>query len=104
MSPPELPCKFLVFAQQLAGGLSLEPLDEFRYRKMRRHRLEEMQVVFGNMAFDDLNVHCLTNLPYQLPHPDRYFPMKNGLAIFSDPYHMEISCHRQHEKSCGSFS
>ncbi len=49
-----------------------------------------MQVVFGNVAFDDLNIHCLANLPYQLPHPDRYFPMKNGLAVFGDPYHVEF--------------
>jgi hypothetical protein len=45
-----------------------------------------MQVVFGKMAFDDLNIHRLANLPYQLPHPDRYFPMKNGLAVLGAPW------------------
>ncbi len=90
MSPPKLPCQFLVFAQQLAGGLSLEPLEEFRHRDMGRYRQEEMQVVFGNMALDDLNIHCLANLPYQVPYSDRYFLMKKGLAVFGDPYHTKL--------------
>ena len=91
VSPPELPCQFLVFPQQLAGGLSLEPLDEFRYREMVggtdkkrcRWSLETWPLMISTSIALQISLT-------RLPHPDRYSPMKNGLAVFSDPYHMEF--------------
>jgi hypothetical protein len=63
MSAPELPGQSLVFAQQLTGCPPFERLDELGDGEVRRHRHEKMQVVFGNVALDNLNIHGLANLP-----------------------------------------
>ncbi len=57
---------------------------------MRRHRYEEVQMVFGYVAFDDLNIHGLADLPDQLSDTERYLSGECWLAIFGDPYHVEL--------------
>jgi hypothetical protein len=57
---------------------------------MRRHRYEEVQMVFGYVAFDDLNIHGLADLPDELSHTERYLSGEHWLAVFGDPYHVEL--------------
>jgi hypothetical protein len=90
MSAPELPGQSLVFAQQLTGCLPFEPLDELGDGEVRRHRHEKMQVVFGNVALDNLNIHGLADLPDQVSHPNRYLSGEHWLAVFGDPYHVKF--------------
>ena len=47
-------------------------------------------MVFGNTAFDDFDVHRFADLPDKVPQADRYFTVKNWLAVFRDPHHMKF--------------
>ena len=57
---------------------------------MRRHGYEKMQVVFGNVALDNFNIHGLADLPDLVSHPNRYLSREHGLAVFRDPHHVEF--------------
>jgi len=57
---------------------------------MGRHRYEEMQVIFGHVALDDLNIHGLADLPDKVSYPNRYLSGKHWLAVFRDPHHVEF--------------
>jgi hypothetical protein len=53
-----------------------------------------MDMVFGNMSLDDLNIICPANFPYQITQPFRNVSSKDLLSVFCDPYDMilDIVC------------
>ena len=42
-------------------------------------------MVFGDVAFDDLNIQGLAYLPDKFPQADGHVPKENRLAVLGDP-------------------
>ena len=49
-----------------------------------------MDVIPGNMPFQNFNVIRLADLPDQFPHPASNFTCQNRLAVFGDPNQMKF--------------
>jgi hypothetical protein len=54
-------------------------------RNVRRYRYEDVNVVPGNMSFENAYVFGLINFTHQLPQPRSYPACQNRLAVFGDP-------------------
>lgn len=83
MSAPHWTYQSLVFAQRLAGCLSLEPLDELGDGEMRRHGHEQMQVILGNVAVDNLDIHELSTHALR---PSQSLIIEHGKPAEMSPY------------------
>lgn len=88
VSAPECFTEGFKFHKQFSGCLALEKLYNLTYRHVGRNWKEEMDMIFGDMPFYDLNIICPANFPYQIPQPLRNVSSKDLLSVFRNPYYM----------------
>jgi hypothetical protein len=57
---------------------------------MRRDQDHDIDMIWGNMALQDIDVHLLTFLPDNGTHPFYHLIMQYLVAILGDPDDMEV--------------
>ena len=84
--PPKHPTQALVFHHHFARSLPLKPLHQLTDRNVRGDGDKDMDVIPGNVTFDDFDILTLTNFPDQLSGSRSNITAQNWLAVFGDPY------------------
>jgi len=90
MTSPIRLAQMRILAQQFVRRLSFELLHKTANGYLRRDGYKKMDVVFGYMTLDDINVFSLTDLSDHIAYSIRYRAFQNLLTIFRDPYHMQM--------------
>ena len=85
MLTPELLAEVWVFLQELSGGLTLEILGNLGYRELRWHGNEQVDMVFGDMPSDDLDVVGSCDLSDEVSHTIAYVACEDWLSILGGP-------------------
>jgi hypothetical protein len=88
MTPPKCAAEAFILHKHFTRRFTLNRLDQLAHRNMRWNRDEYMDMVFGNMATDYLDILGSTNLTDQLTSTLSDISTKYRLAVFSDPNQM----------------
>ena len=88
MPSPKLTIQRLELHQNLTRGSSLNRLEQLADGNVRWKRYENVNMIPGNVSFENFNVFGLTNLSHQLPQPRSYFACQNRLALLGNPNQM----------------
>jgi hypothetical protein len=70
---PNLPAQRSEFHEQLAGCLTLDPLEQVTDRNTRRRGHKKVKVTTGYVTLDNFNIVGVADFPDQLPQPDGDF-------------------------------
>jgi hypothetical protein len=90
VSSPKLTVQRLELHQYLTRRPSLDGFEQFADRNVRRYLYEEVNMIPGDVSFENLNVFGLANFTHHLPHPHSHLACQNRLAVFGDPYQMVL--------------
>jgi len=88
MSAPVLLRYGLELTHDLPTALPLQLLHKIAHRQMGRHRNKQMNVVGGNMSFNDFHILLLAYHPYQFSDTMGDLAYKNLLPIFGYPHNV----------------
>ena len=83
--PPERLSDRWEHLEELVGTLSLEFLHDVTHGEVRWIRGEEMDVVGGYFAADDMHLELRTDPPDEFPHCFTHLPYKHTLAVLGNP-------------------
>ncbi|OIO07670.1 hypothetical protein AUJ27_02045 [Candidatus Falkowbacteria bacterium CG1_02_37_44] len=78
------------FLEQFSGCFAFDILGDLAYGNLRRNRDKNVDMIFGNMPFDYLDVVSLTYFPDQIPCSVSYPADQNGLSVFRRPDQVEF--------------
>ena len=90
MSAPKLLAQMGKFLQQFVCRLSLQPLHQSANRYLRRNRHKQMNMIFGNMPFENRYLVLLTNLTDQLSHSQSHFSTQGFATVLSHPHQVQV--------------
>ena len=72
------------------GSLPLESLHELADRDVGRYGDEEMHVIFGDSALEDLHIIPLAYLSGKISESLRHLPIQNLFPVLGDPYEVVL--------------
>jgi hypothetical protein len=90
MTTPILTTQRFKFMEQSVRTLTLQPLDQSADRQLRRDGHKQVDVILGDMPFQNLNRLIPANFPEHFPRPIRYISHQNRLPILGYPHQMQM--------------
>ena len=90
VSSPKLPVQLAKLLQHLPAASPLDPLHQLAHRYLRRHRYQQMHMVWRNVSFHDVHFLARAGLFYQLSQSLTNFTSQHWLAILGYPHQMVL--------------
>ena len=86
VSSPKLPVQLAKLLQHLPAAPSLDPLHQLAHRHLRRHRHQQVHIVWRNVPLHNVHIQARAGLSYQLLQSFPDFSSQHRLAIFGYPH------------------
>ena len=90
MPPPVTFTQMRVLVQQFERSLAFKFLDQTTDRDLGRDRHEQMDVILGHVAFDDIHIFPLANFSDHIPNSEGNRPFQNLFPVLRDPDQVQM--------------
>ena len=90
--------RWAALGEEVVRVLPLQPLDQATGRDLRRARHDKVDMVAGDVPFQDLHLLLPADLPDEFAHPEADLARQDGFAILGHPHEVQVD----HEHGVGA--